>query len=75
MLPSKPTGICAQICHQVIVTHAVRDLQSKTRKFVEAHCHDLEAKIEYNQAETRHTTNETKVAVDKLTAQLTQLAT
>ena len=45
------------------------------REFVEAHPRNLEARIEYNQAEMRHTANETKAAVDKLSAQLSQLAT
>ena len=63
-------------------THAVGELQSKMREFVEAHRRDtgynlswLEARIDYNRAEARHTVNKTKVAVDKLLAQLMQLAT
>ena len=56
-------------------THAVGELQSKTREFVEAHRHDLEAKSDYNQAETQRTADDTKAAVDRLSAQLAQLTT
>ena len=45
------------------------------REYVERHHHVLEAKINQNQAETRHTVQETKAAFDQLLAQLAYLAT
>ena len=59
----------------VNMSRSVGELQSKTRECIEGHRHDLEAKIEQNQAEARHTANETKAAVDQLSMQLAKLAT
>ena len=47
-------------------SRSVANLQSKMREYVEGHRHDLEAKIDQNQAETRCAANEMQAAVDKL---------
>ena len=60
---------------EVTMSRAVGKLESKTREYVEGHRRVLEAKIDQNQAETRHTAQETKAAVDKLSTQLADLAT
>ena len=56
-------------------SRSVKNLQSKTREYVEGHRRNLEAKIDQNHAETRRAANETQAAVDKLSAQLAQLST
>ena len=50
-------------------------MQLQTRDYVEGYRHDLEAKIDQNQAETRRAADATQVAVEKLSAQLAQLTT
>ena len=62
------------VAHSDAVTNrAVGDLQERTREFVEGHRRDLETKIAANQEEARQATQETKTAVDGLSAQLAQL--
>ena len=51
-----------------VTTRAVGDLQTRTREFVEGHRRDLEARISSNQEEARRAAQETKTAVDALSA-------
>ena len=53
---------------EATTSRAVGELESKTHEYVEGHRRVLEAKINQNQAEMRHTAQETKAAVDQLSA-------
>ena len=55
---------------EATTSRVVGELESKTREYVEGHRRILEAKIDQNQAETQHTAQETKAAVDQLSASL-----
>ena len=60
---------------EATMSRAVGKLESKMREYIEGHRRVFEAKIDQNQADTRHTAQETKAAVDQLSAQLADLAT
>ena len=56
-------------------SRAVDNLEVKTREYVEGQRRDLEARMEQERAETRRDAEQTRVAVDNLSAQLSQLVT